>query len=266
MRMEMIFSSSLYLKFRKRIYPLILAMVICFPVKAQQYNGMTGLIHIPSAEMGRPGDAHIGVHFVNKELMPDKFVCPDDDGNLKKYNSYSYYLNITPFNWLEVAYTCVLFKYNQPNRKGYKAKDRHFCIKVNPLKETKYTPSLAIGADDFLSSNLDPDKIQGYFANYWVSACKHLALEGHEVAVHIGYRYYQKEWNKKYQGLNGALTYSPAFARNTKAIVEYDGYHVNIGFNALLYRHLLMQASFTDLSNFSVGIAYEINLFYKNRK
>ena len=135
----MIFSSSLYLKFRKRIYPLILAMVICFPVKAQQYNGMTGLIHIPSAEMGRPGDAHIGVHFVNKELMPDKFVCPDDDGNLEKYNSYSYYLNITPFNWLEVAYTCVLFKYNQPNRKGYKAKDRHFCIKVNPLKETKYT-------------------------------------------------------------------------------------------------------------------------------
>ena len=244
----------------------ILTFILIIPIRAQQYNGMSGLIHIPSAEMGSSGDAHLGVHYVNKELMPDKFVCPDDNGNLKKYNSYSYFLNVTPFNWLEVAYTCVLFKYNQPNRKGYKAKDRHFCIKVNPLKETKYTPSLAIGADDFLSSNLDPDKIQGYFANYWVSACKHLAIGGHKVAVHIGYRYYQKEWNKKYQGLNGALTYSPAFARNTKAIVEYDGYHVNIGFNALLYRHLLMQASFTDLSNFSVGIAYEINLLYNNRK
>ena len=244
----------------------ILTFILIIPIRAQQYNGMSGLIHIPSAEMGSSGDAHLGVHFVNKELMPDKFVCPDDNGNLKKYNSYSYFLNITPFNWLEVAYTCVLFKYNQPNRKGYKAKDRHFCIKVNPLKETKYTPSVAIGTDDFLSSNLDPDKIQGYFANYWVSTCKHLVFGGHEVAIHIGYRYYKKEWNKKYQGLNVALTYSPAFARNAKAIVEYDGYHVNFGFNALLYRHLLMQASFTDLSNLSVGLSYEINLFYKNRK
>ena len=264
--MKTIFHNSLVRKYRERICMSILTFILIIPIRAQQYNGMSGLIHIPSAEMGSSGDAHLGVHYVNKELMPDKFVCPDDNGNLKKYNSYSYFLNVTPFNWLEVAYTCVLFKYNQPNRKGYKAKDRHFCIKVNPLKETKYTPSVAFGTDDFLSSNLDPDKIQGYFANYWISACKHLAIGGHKVAVHIGYRYYQKEWNKKYQGLNGALTYSPAFARNTKAIVEYDGYHVNIGFNALLYRHLLMQASFTDLSNFSVGIAYEINLLYNNRK
>lgn len=34
---------------------------------AQQYTGMSGLIHVPSGEMDEAGEARVGAHFLNKE-------------------------------------------------------------------------------------------------------------------------------------------------------------------------------------------------------
>ena len=39
---------------------------------AQQYTGMSGLIHVPSGEMDEAGEARVGAHFLNKEFTPDK--------------------------------------------------------------------------------------------------------------------------------------------------------------------------------------------------
>lgn len=239
---------------------LLLFFAQLLTAKAQQFNGMSGLIHNPSAEMNNEGDAHIGFHWIDQQMMPDKFLCPDDEGIRRKYDSFSYYLNLTPFKWVEVAYTCVLFKYNQPERKGYKAKDRHFAIKFNPLKEGEYYPAIAVGADDFLSSNLDPDNIQGYFANYWIASTKHFFFGQHEFAAHLGYRYYLKDWNKKYNGVNGAVTYRPGFYPKARAIVEYDGCYINYGVDALLFNHLFLQVSFHKGMQPSAGITYQVNL------
>ena len=38
---------------------------------AQQYTGLSGLLHVPSAEMNHEGDAFIGLHFLNKAMTPD---------------------------------------------------------------------------------------------------------------------------------------------------------------------------------------------------
>lgn len=42
----------------------------------------------------------IGGGFLNENLIPSRF----------NYNTYNYYLNITIFPCLEVAYTCTLLK------------------------------------------------------------------------------------------------------------------------------------------------------------
>ena len=72
---------------------------------AQQYTGMSGLIHVPSADMDESGVARVGAHFLNREFTPD--VGFDYEG---KYHTISHYLSITPFRWMEIGYTCTLQK------------------------------------------------------------------------------------------------------------------------------------------------------------
>lgn len=238
------------------------SLLVAVPVAAQQQNGTTGLIHIPTAETNPAGEVRVGAHFVNKVFVPDAtyFTAPDDEGNPQKYNTGSYYFSIAPFSWLEVGYTCVMFKYNKPGNVGYNAKDRHFSIKVRPLKEGRYWPAVAIGTDDFINSSFSTEAGNSFYGNYWISACKHFDLHGHELAAHLGYRYYTRDYNKKYQGVNGAVTYRPRFAPYTRAIVEWDGTHCNLGVDALLWQHFLLQFSLTDGSKPSFGLAFQMNL------
>ena len=68
-------------------------------LRAQQYTGTSGLIHIPSAEMHHEGDALIGGHYLNQHMVPDTgFIY-----NGKKYNTFDYYLALTPFRWLDLS-------------------------------------------------------------------------------------------------------------------------------------------------------------------
>lgn len=118
---------------------------------AQQYTGMSGLIHVPSGEMDEAGEARVGAHFLNKEFTPDKGFNYEG-----KYNTLSHYLSITPFSWLEIGYTCTLQKGRAIDNKGQvlegnpklRFKDRYFSVKLQPLKEGKWWPAIAIGAND----------------------------------------------------------------------------------------------------------------------
>ena len=71
--------------------------VYLFP---QYSHGVTGLLHSPSAEMQQDKTVMIGGGSFNENLTPPRF----------NYNTYNYYLNVTIFPCLEIAYTCTLFK------------------------------------------------------------------------------------------------------------------------------------------------------------
>lgn len=51
------------------------------------YTGMSGLIHVPSADMGEEGEARAGVHFLNREFTPNVLTYKGD-----KYHTMGYYL------------------------------------------------------------------------------------------------------------------------------------------------------------------------------
>ena len=82
-----------------------------------------------------------------------------------------------------------------------------------------------------------------YFMNFYLAATKHIDLKGHELGVHLAYRYYPSEYNKKWQGVVGGITYRPSFAKNLRGIVEYTGNDVNIGVDYYLWKLLFLQAS-----------------------
>ena len=118
-------------------------------LRAQQYTGTSGLIHIPSAEMHHEGDALIGGHYLNQHMMPDTgFIY-----NGKKYNTFDYYLALTPFRWLELSYTCTeRIRSMQGDEITKWSKDRYASVKIRPVEEGKYVPAIAIGCNDIGTS------------------------------------------------------------------------------------------------------------------
>lgn len=234
---------------------------------AQQYTGMSGLIHVPCADMDKAGEARIGVHFLNKELTPSNF----------SYHTISHYLSITPFSWIEIGYTCTLMKGNKvvgnkPVKVGFYHKDRYFSLKLLPLKEGKYWPAIAIGTNDPYGTDSksgtgkkseNPKNGDGksqYFSNYYIAATKHLHLKDNRIGFHVAYRKWKRDYNSKWNGPVGGITFQPSFQKNLRLIAEYTGNEVNIGFDWKLWKHLLIQSSLQNGKYFSGGVCYQLNL------
>ncbi|WP_349862000.1 YjbH domain-containing protein, partial [Bacteroides cellulosilyticus] len=114
----------------KRIILTCLFLCFVFVLSAQLTYGTTGLLHAPSAEMQKDKTIMLGANFMNKEITPPTWY----------YHTYNYYLNVTFFPWLEVAYTCTLFKAEALGLKpygysGFTNQDRYFSVRLRALKE-----------------------------------------------------------------------------------------------------------------------------------
>lgn len=225
---------------------------------AQQYCGLSGYIHVPSAEMDKEGDARIGFHYLNKQLLPNRgsFIYEGE-----KFNSASFYLALTPFKWVQVSYMMAFEKkmdegYSKPS---YSRKDRSFSLKFCPLFEKKYIPALAFGSQDILSPALDKKK-GGLFGNLFIAITKHIKFHNHIFGATICYRRWGLVENYRWNGLIGGITYSPSFAHNFRILAEWSGDALNFGAEVLLLRHLLLQGSLTNGLNPSLGICYRVNL------
>lgn len=242
-------------------------MMAALTAGAQHFTGMTGLINTPSADMNRAGDVMIGGYFLNKHFTPTTTGKSGFELDGEKYNTCDFYASITPFSWVELTYTFTLFKsvddgYTKPS---YNRKDRYLSIKLNPLREGRWYPAVAIGANDFLGS---PTKTHaggshdaGYFSNFYIVATKHFAPWSQDIAVNLAYRYCPNGHTKKWQGVVGGLTWRPKWVPDLRAIVEYTGNEVNIGADVLLWKHLFLQACMQNGKHFSGGACLKMNLF-----
>lgn len=246
----------------------LLAMVCQQKLHAQQYTGMSGLIHVPSADMDRTGDVRVGVHFLNKEFTPDVLVYDH-----AKYHTMTHYLSITPFRWIEIGYTCTLLRYfkirngvNCLDEVGLYRKDRYFSVKLQPIceKTGKWWPSIAIGTNDPYSAwnkkKAGESIGNSFFSNIYIVMSKHFIWRKNSWGIHVAYRDWERTENKKWRGIVGGITYRPFFAKNLRAMAEYTGNEINIGADYLLWKHFLLQASLQDGKYLSGGVCFQINL------
>lgn len=226
---------------------------------AQEYTGITGMMHVPTAEMAPAGTARIGAFFLNREFTPNQLAYKGE-----KYDTFNHFLAIAPFSWIELSYVCTLLKTakNQDEMQGvgYYGKDRYFSVKVRPLKEGKYWPALAVGTQDPGRTMEDKSGDYAYFNNFYVAASKHLNLKGHELGMHLTYRYYRSDFNARWRGVAGGFTYRPAFAPNSRAMLEYTGDDVNVAVDCYLWRLLFLQAGLQNGKHFTGGLMLRIQL------
>ena len=244
---------------------IALSLVICHlsynPARAQQYVGSNGLIHVPTAEMDSAGVARIGAHYVEKHMIPDGMMLTPEK---EKFNSLTNYLTITPFRWIQASYGYTLWRFhygaNAKKSTGFYTKDRYFSVRLNVLYETKYLPSVVVGGNDVWGSRDNGQSGSNYYRNYYVAVSKHLDLGGHEVAGHLAYRRWKRDYNHKWNGVVGGLTYRPSFYRPLRLIGEFDGNEVNMGADCLLFKHFLLQVSLQDMKYVSGGLGIQLNL------
>ena len=112
---------NLYVMMKFKLFFIVLFCSLSLSAFSQLTYGTTGLLHAPSAEMQRDKTFMVGGNFLNKELTPPTWY----------YHTYNYFLNVTIFPFLEVAYTCTLFKAEALGLKpygysGFTNQDRYF--------------------------------------------------------------------------------------------------------------------------------------------
>ena len=245
---------------------LIAIATLCFSPfvgQAQQYTGTSGLAHIPTGEMHHEGDALIGVHFLNKAMTPDTgFLYLGE-----KYNTFDYYIALTPFSWIEMSYVCTERKRAIDEQTGHIkwSKDRYASVKIQPFKEGKYYPAVAIGCNDVFTSAFFKDQtdVQLYFQNWYIAATKHLEFSGNELGLTLAFRHYYRGYNAKWNGIVGGITFRPSFFPQWRLMAEYTGNEFILGSDVLLWQHLRLQASLKNFKYANAGLCLQFNLLGK---
>ncbi|MCI1648340.1 MAG: YjbH domain-containing protein [Bacteroides sp.] len=237
--------------------------LFCFPflLSAQLTYGTTGLLHMPSAEMQRDKTVMIGGNFLNKEITPPTWY----------YHTYNYFLNVTIFPWLEVAYTCTLFKaealgLGPYGYSGFTNQDRYFSARMRVLKEGqfwKYMPAVVIGTSDPYTesgegqiSSVDGN---GYFCRFYIAAMRHISVGSEEIGVHLSYLYNNRK-DYKLNGFACGVTYNPSVKPQLRVIAEYDAKDFACGITYLLFNHLHAQVELQKMKYFTGGLTYKIYL------
>ncbi|WP_321330918.1 YjbH domain-containing protein [uncultured Bacteroides sp.] len=231
-------------------------------VSAQLTYGVTGLLHTPSAEMQKDKTVMIGGNFMNKEITPP----------IWSYHTYNYFLNVTIFPWLEVAYTCTLFKSQtigidwKTGKGKFTNQDRYFSVRMRMLKEgqfLKYMPAVVVGASDPFTESGDGQiastQGNGYFSRFFVAATKHIPVGKEKIGIHLSYLYNNRK-DYSLNGMAGGISYMPSILSDLTVIAEYDSKNIAFGATYLLFNHLHAQVEMQKMKYFTGGLTYKIYL------
>lgn len=175
-------------------YYCLIILLCCTSMKllGQHLYGTTGLISAPTAEMQKDKTFMIGGSMIDHNIYRSSYWS-----NSREYDpfTYNYYLNITIFPWLEVAYTCTLVKgvhgssyWPQQTWGKFTNQDRSFHFRLRAWKEgwwKSWTPQIVLSTNDPGShenaggGNITFDNVgesTNHLTRFYVAATKHFTF------------------------------------------------------------------------------------------
>ena len=181
---------------RKKWMMAALGLLMGCPAMGQFTHGTTGLLQMPTADMQKDKTFMFGGSRLSKHATPYRW----------NYDTYNYYVNITFFPWLEVAYTCTIFDEMASPTVHMMNQDRNFSARLRAWKEgwwKLWTPQIVFGVNDGTSaSGGDYTNMgvsgsgNGFYSRYYVAVTKHIAFERvGTLGVHATYLYNQRTDN-----------------------------------------------------------------------
>lgn len=250
---HLICGSNVSGRMRRKFYLILLLVVLPLAVVRAQYTqGVSGLLTIPTAELNPDGTFMGGANFMPMEITPETW----------DYDTANYFLSITFLPFLEVGYLCTLFHFDD----GTWNQDRALSLRLRPIKEGRWWPSIAVGTSDALSvsqRSFNPSEevsANRYYGSVYGVATKNFRICKESVAVTIGYSYKTQEHSYR-DGLMCGVSYSPTLYPDAKLMADLSSNAVSVGAAVKLFNHLSINAFCYDWSAFVGGLRYEVKLY-----
>jgi len=224
-------------------------MSCALPLIAQNSVGVTGGIHIPTAEMQSVGTLMAGGGLVPAEAMPRDPSHSD---------THHYFVNFTMFPALEVGLNFTLLKLNGARR--YNNQDRNGNVRLRLWKQgERWLPQVVIGSNSLFS-----DVGNSRWEAYYVVSSRYLVLgKGGFLLATAGYYIPVGDHKDFYTGPFVGAAWEPGFfpawfdkIMAIKFLAEYDSHQVNYGVRWALFRHLSCTMAWTDLSHWSWNVTF----------
>lgn len=179
----------------KHFYAFVVLCCLASNASAQHAYGTTGLLYAPTAEMQKDKTFMVGGGMIDHRIDRSGYWSRS-----KEYDpyTYNYYLNITIFPWLEIAYTytCTLVKGSHGSSYWPKQtwgkfvnQDRSFHFRLRTWKEgwwKSWTPQIVLGANDPGShsdhggGNItfdNADENTNHLTRFYLAATKHFTFQ-----------------------------------------------------------------------------------------
>ena len=262
----------------KRIFLIcFFSFIFLISGRAQFTYGTTGLLNMPTADMQRENTFLFGGSYLHDQATPKHF----------SYNTFNYYLNLTVFPWLEVAYIATLHKgvpgnYWPEHTWGkFTNQDRQFAARLRLWKEGRgkaWMPQIVLGVNDVgtheYAGGGDIVSVgetgNGYWQRFYLAATKHIGFQGiGTLGVHAAYVYNKRKdyhlngpavganfqlglpadnaWHKLLNGLN--------------LMGEYDARTINVGASYAIWKEYInVIAEMTEGKYFSGGVFFRVHL------
>ena len=261
-------------------------LMCCLKVEAQAMYGTTGLLHMPTADMQEDKTFMFGGNAVDVHTLPRYW-----SESLYKPFTFNYYMNITFFPWLEVAYTCTLVKgaygssyWPEKTWGKFCNQDRSFHGRLRLWKEgwwKDWTPQIVLGMNDPGShegnGGGDIDLGGGgsgnhnYLTRYYLAATKHVDFQGvGQLGVHaafvIGNAMTDEHYKRPAFGVNFQFNtqgegWGNKMLNGLNLMAEYDARTFNVGGSYRIWKdHINLIAELNDGKYFSGGIFFKVHL------
>lgn len=224
-------------------------MSYVLPLIAQNSVGVTGGIHIPTAEMQPAGTLMAGGGSVSVKAMPREPSYTD---------THHYFVNFTMFPALEAGLNFTLLKLNGSRR--YNNQDRNGSIRLRLWKQGKrWMPQVVIGSNSLFS-----DVGDSRWEAYYVVASRSVEIGwGGRLLATAGYYIpigkHKDFYDRPFAGMAWEPHVFPHYYNKIMTInflAEYDSHQINCGIRCAVFRHLLCTMAWTDLSRWTWNITY----------
>lgn len=232
---------------------LAMSLTMSLQVRAQMLIGTQGMINVPTADMNDAGTFVGGLSFVPKQM---ELVAGNFDTGI-------YYIDFTPFKWLELTFRETLLKTtkieNGVTKKGFYQQDRSTTVRLRPIKENDKSllPSVVVGVNDIYS-----DHGSSRYTCAYGAVTKHLAVaSAGTVGLHAGYAY-KYDTGVVYDGVFGGVDFRPSFCRDFRAMVEWDSQGLNFGLHAAILRHVNLMVFTRQFNSVGAGVSYQYTIRY----
>ena len=233
---------------------MMLALSSCMVVRAQMVLGTQGLVNAPTADMNPAGTFVGGITFVPKEME----MASGD------YNTGIYYLDFSPFSWMELTFRETLLKMekykNGTVHTGYYNQDRSTTFRVRPLAERDsiwWVPSVVVGVNDIYS-----DHGNSRYTAVYMAVTKHVQFSGFgKLGASVGYAR-KFDTGVVYDGVFGGIEYQPQGLDNFRVMADWDTSGLNVGAHLMLFRHLNMMVYTRRFQCIGAGISYQYTIKY----